>query len=112
MQTPTDGGDEEVEGVTTRWGIKRPGRDRWHKPDGSLINRGRDRGPATSSFGDGGLAPVPEDGLMENQGTPAAVMENSRDPTPLGPGGMSFYGREFLVKNATGTESGESTTRS
>ena len=109
-QSSAFGGNETVEGVTTRWGVKRPGRDRWHNPDGSLINRGRDRGPMPPSSGNGSLAPVPEDGPIENQGTPHEAIENMRDSSSSCSGGKSFYGREFLVKNATGTDSGESTT--
>ena len=109
-QSSAGGGNVTVEGVTTRWGVKRPGRDRWHNPDGSLINRGRDRGPLPASGGDGSLAPVPEDGPMENQGTPHEATENMRDSSSSCSGGKSFYGREFLVKNATGIDSGESTT--
>ena len=59
-------GEDVEEGITYRWGVKRPGRDRWHNPDGSLIDRGRGRppqpGPALLEVVPG-LAPVPEDDL-------------------------------------------------
>ena len=116
MCSGTEAFREDVEeGITYRWGVMRPGRDRWHNPDGSLINRGRGLPPLPELEqldAVPGLAPVPEDDLIDgpDQVPPFAV-------TGLDPGAPSpvlkcvtFYGRELLVRTNKDTESGESTT--
>ena len=108
-------GEDVEEGITYRWGVKRPGRDRWHNPDGSLIDRGRGRppqpGPALLEVVPG-LAPVPEDDLIDgpDQGPPFAVTGLNPDAPSPALKCVTFYGREFLVRSNKDTESGESTT--
>ncbi|CAE7621059.1 unnamed protein product [Symbiodinium sp. CCMP2592] len=78
---------EDADGVVTRWGIKRPGRDRWHNLDGSLIHRTRLEDPAP--FTVTGLATVDNEPVLR---------------------AVTFYGKEFLVKCNSNDEAGESTT--
>ena len=104
-----DGADA---GVTTRFGVKRMGRDRWHNLNGSLINRGRDGGAngRASQSGTGlerGLAPVPEEGLVDdNELGPASANVAPSSGAPS----VSFYGRELLVRVEKADDSEASTT--
>ena len=133
-----DSVDSAEEGVTYRWGVRRPGRDRWHNADGSLINRGRARpspledpvatfspasgdhgrpgevGPVAGGDGGrlrvGGLAPVPEEQMVEPDEQPFTITGSGQvDGAPVLKG-VTFYGREFLVRGNSNEDSGDSTT--
>ena len=133
-----DSVDSAEEGVTYRWGVRQPGRDRWHNADGSLINRGRARpspledpvatfspasgdhgrpgevGPVAGGDGGrlrvGGLAPVPEEQMVEPDEQPFTITGSGQvDGAPVLKG-VTFYGREFLVRGNSNEDSGDSTT--
>ena len=53
-------------GWTQRGGVARPGRDRWHNPDGSIVNRLRDR--VGECEAPQSLATVPEETQAESSG--------------------------------------------
>ena len=65
------------DGITRRFGIWREGRDRWHQPDGSVINRGRATPAEESWTGSSALPPIHEE---ENDFSVDALSSHQEEP--------------------------------
>ena len=71
------------EGITSRFGISRPGRDRWHNKDGSLINRGKVADPDKDAPGGHGAAHATvADVATDRSSSSTASSSTSATPTP------------------------------
>ena len=93
--------NEEVEGVTTRWGVKRAGVDRWHYPNGSVRNRGRDILQSREAVNEHEAPPTNESAsvISEPQGSRPPFSVHGVTQHADGPAlkATTFYGEQFEV---------------
>ena len=72
---------------TQRWGVQRPGRDRWHNLDGSIKRNS--------------LRPVPEEDLAANE-APCQVVDVYREAEETTIKAVTFYGETFGARASLG----------
>ena len=76
-----------MEGITQRWGVQRPGRDRWHNLDGSIKRNS--------------LQPVPEEDPAANE-APSQLVEVYREAEETTIKAVTFYGKTFGARASLG----------
>ena len=91
-------------GVTQRFGKWRTGRDRWHNPDGSTINRGRDltsvNMPASDRAGPSGLlGSIAEENQELVVGNVMVAVNNNENMMPV----SDINDNEFFVRASSAT---------
>ena len=79
--------DSPVEGITQRWGVQRPGKDRWHNLDGSIKRNS--------------LQPVPEEDPAANE-APFQVVDVIREAEETTIKAVTFYGETFGARPSPG----------
>ena len=95
VRGPDEGVPEDEGGVTQRWGVQRPGRDRWHHADGSIRIRLREK-LAQQQEASQTLPTVDEMEPCSFQ--PVGLQELNGETVPQA---TTFYGEEFKLRVST-----------